>query len=186
MTQLFIPTLSCCYLTEEFPKWYWKCIGVMSGNLLLQAPRATLPEVRKSLLLIAYSWFYSSQEFNGTGYYPCFSTFFLICNKFSLKMKVINQMTYTSNQDLDLSDVWFWGEKGQQSNRTKCFFSNINYNTPFKHYWPLQILQACSLCLKNNFLCCKHTTDTVPSTESTCISYQWQDSSFMLNLESFY
>lgn len=182
MTQLFTPTLSLYYLTEEFPKRYWKCIHVISGELLFKAPMVTLLEMSKSLLLIDCSWFYSSKEFKDTGDYPFFSTFFLICNKLSLKTKVINQMTY------EQPETRFWGERDQQLNRTKCFFSIVKYNTLFKHHWPLQILQACSLCLKNNFLSCILITGTVPSTEDICrsISYQQQDSSFMLILESFY
>lgn len=183
-----MPTLSPCYLTEEFPKQYWKCIRVISEELLFEAPMVTLLEVSQSLLLTAYFWFYSSWEFKDTGDYPLFSTFF---NR---------QWTFLKDKSNKTNDIWatktsiyqvcirFWGEREQQFNRTKCFSFIIKYNTLFKQYWPLQILQACSQRLKNNFLCGIHITDTVPSTEGICrsISYQQQDSSFMLNLESFY
>lgn len=66
----------------------------------------------------------------------------------------------------------------------KCFFSSTKCNTLFRHYRSLQILQACSMCLKNSFLYFIYIyKDTMSSTENTICrsSYQQQDSPFTLN-----
>lgn len=81
--------------------------------------------------------------------------------------------------------VIFWGTNLTEQNG----FSPIPNITPCLNITDLCRYYKPAHCVKKaNFLCCMHITGAMPSTEDICrsISYQQQDSSFMLNLESSY
>lgn len=186
-----MPTLDICYFIVQFSKLYRLCVRVTSGGLLLAAHMATFLEVRKSLFLIVYSWFFllRSSRTQDTIHFLLFFVFFcLVCKRLSLKAKVINQTIYIWATKTSFYQMCNFRKKDLPLTEKKCFFLNIKYNTLSNFTDLSRLLQACSLCLKNNFLCCIGVTDTTSSSEgiSRSISYQWQDSSFMLNLPSFY